>query len=825
MAHDSKINSDEYWNFRFSNDWEVKGGPTQSQFFANLALNNLPSWLFDQIRRQTLTFVDWGCAQGDGTDRFTAMVDPTQLHGIDFSSVAIDQAKLRYPAIDFACADWLDNSDALPEYDVVMSSNTLEHFYTPFDVLNQISKRSRLATIAIVPYREIERIPEHFFTFLPENIPIELTNGFRLVWSKVVDCSKIPHTAWAGEQIFLVYAAPQWLSELKLTLKECVIELDDNNLPCEELIQTVRHHEAESNSLREELSSQQDLSLADEARIAELTQSNIRLEKAIAERQMLADEQGLVADNLASEIGEMKQRIDRSQSEVAQARSLAIIQKTELEDAHFRISQLESELRQSGVDLDEHMKRTNSVIDENVRYKAYLERLTASRSWHITKPLRSVNAKIQDTLRTADQAAYRAIKGIYWNLPKTARARLQQHRVNFVQKHLKRNFILDVTRPDAPQISLAKAQQFWIEAANAAQKVAIIPCGFEFDELVNQRPINAAKYFSANGYLVIFVAWQWHPTEKLKKGCDYVHDQVIQVPLFEFIESSNALRERSSALSIFLSTMPTKQYCDLVSELRAKRFAIIYDIMDEWEEFASVGQAPWYEKKNELQMVASADFVSCVAPSLKEKFASVRTDIEIIGNGYKPDVLGEANRNIAGAYDGNGKPIVGYFGHLTDAWFDWKLLISLARSNPETTFEIIGYGEPEAIKERLPTNVRLIGKVLPSDLGRYVKRWHAGLIPFVEGKLSRAVDPIKIYEYLYFGLPVLASGIEHLSSFPRTIVTNLERSYDDLQTTLENKADLDLVGKFLLSSSWDARFKLMLEKLHTSEGIFRLYAK
>lgn len=49
----------------------------------------------------------------------------------------------------------------------------------------------------------------------------------------------------------------------------------------------------------------------------------------------------------------------------------------------------------------------------------------------------------------------------------------------------------------------------WLKWAETANKVAIIPCSFEFDELVNQRPINAAKYFASKGYKVLFIAWQW----------------------------------------------------------------------------------------------------------------------------------------------------------------------------------------------------------------------------------------------------------------------------------------------------------------------------
>ena len=68
MTDATHINTDHYWDGRFSTDWETFEGPRQSRFFARLAVENLPRWLLDEIRRHHLRVADWGCAQGDGTD-------------------------------------------------------------------------------------------------------------------------------------------------------------------------------------------------------------------------------------------------------------------------------------------------------------------------------------------------------------------------------------------------------------------------------------------------------------------------------------------------------------------------------------------------------------------------------------------------------------------------------------------------------------------------------------------------------------------------------------------------------------------------------------
>ena len=228
MTDATTINDETYWDHRFATDWESFEGPRQSRFFAKLAIDHLPQWLLDHIRQKSLTIADWGCAQGDGADVWAGYVDSRQITGIDFSPLAIGQARQRYPAIRFESSDWTDEPHAGADlFDVVFSSNTLEHFHRPYDVLQVLSNKARNAVVLALPYCERDRISEHFYSFLPENIPLVLPNGFRLVWSRVIDCRVLPDTLWNGDQVFLVYAACPWFDGLNLALKDQHVESHD----------------------------------------------------------------------------------------------------------------------------------------------------------------------------------------------------------------------------------------------------------------------------------------------------------------------------------------------------------------------------------------------------------------------------------------------------------------------------------------------------------------------------------------------------------------------------------------------------------------------
>jgi hypothetical protein len=137
----------------------------------------------------------------------------------------------------------------------------------------------------------------------------------------------------------------------------------------------------------------------------------------------------------------------------------------------------------------------------------------------------------------SQERRYALLKAIYWRLPEQFRHKLNRQRHAYVARRLHHNFTMN-QGGDHSSVFHAIEQSEWLVRANQAERIAIIPCGFEFDELVNQRPINAAKYFAAQGYLVLFVAWQWSPNDTLSKGCGEVWPNVYQVPLFDFVSKA-----------------------------------------------------------------------------------------------------------------------------------------------------------------------------------------------------------------------------------------------------------------------------------------------
>ena len=218
------VNSRGYWDRRFALDWEASQGREQSRFFAKLALEHLPAWFFTLARAQRLTFCDWGCAEGDGTDVLGSYFGRDRVCGIDFSNNAVEKARSRYLDLEFLAEEWLTEGASNKTYDVVFSSNTLEHFKRPYEVLHRLSMHADKCIVLLLPYREFDRLIEHEYTFVAENIPCVPVSEFALAHSQAIDTSGMVPTYWSGQQILLIYARAKFLRESGLTLADLRIQ-------------------------------------------------------------------------------------------------------------------------------------------------------------------------------------------------------------------------------------------------------------------------------------------------------------------------------------------------------------------------------------------------------------------------------------------------------------------------------------------------------------------------------------------------------------------------------------------------------------------------
>ncbi len=127
------------------------------------------------------------------------------------------------------------------------------------------------------------------------------------------------------------------------------------------------------------------------------------------------------------------------------------------------------------------------------------------------------------------------------------------------------------------------------------------------------------------------------------------------------------------------------------------------------------------------------------------------------------------------------RPIVGFVGGLSE-WVDLDLVADLARQRPNWTFVLVGPVGIDTSRVQALPNVRLLGPRPYADLPAYLSAMDVGLIPFKRNEVTFHADPIKAYEYLAAGLPVVASDMPALRRL--THVLSLAASPDEFLSNL-----------------------------------------
>ncbi|MCU1347073.1 MAG: glycosyltransferase, group 1 family domain/glycosyl transferase, group 2 family domain protein [Acidobacteria bacterium] len=199
-----------------------------------------------------------------------------------------------------------------------------------------------------------------------------------------------------------------------------------------------------------------------------------------------------------------------------------------------------------------------------------------------------------------------------------------------------------------------------------------------------------------------------------------------------------------------------------VAEEARRRYGwrVVYDCMDEWNSFPGMkGELLAAEER----LVAEADLVSVSGQRLLDKWRGRNAHVELVRNAT--DFGHFAAPQTQRLLEGIPHPIAGYFGAIAQ-WFDIALVAAMAAERPDISFVLIGGVFDVDVRplQRLP-NVHLLGQQPYSRMPAYLRDFDVCLIPFVVNEITAATDPVKFYEYISLGKPVVSTWMPELEPY------------------------------------------------------------
>ena len=115
-------------------------------------------------------------------------------------------------------------------------------------------------------------------------------------------------------------------------------------------------------------------------------------------------------------------------------------------------------------------------------------------------------------------------------------------------------------------------------------------------------------------------------------------------------------------------------------------------------------------------------------------------------------------------------PRIGFIGAVSSYKLDFALVAAVARAHPHWQFVFVGptgEGEPQTDTTllRRERNIHLLGARPYDQLPAYCSGFSCGWLPLRLTPYTQAMFPMKFFEYLAAGLPVVATAIDALGQF------------------------------------------------------------
>ncbi len=177
------------FEFREGGDWEKKNGPFTTRRLAECFVKNCKIPLTGNF-----TFLDLGCALGQGLRVIRKQYPNARLYGCDFSKVAIERCKKLHQGVADFFVSSFDDFDR--EFDVIYCSNVLEHVENHVEIVNELVKYCKILYV-MTPYKElidgkpitldmayyhVATLDEHSFDYVIKNNNIQLSFEIFTCW-------------------------------------------------------------------------------------------------------------------------------------------------------------------------------------------------------------------------------------------------------------------------------------------------------------------------------------------------------------------------------------------------------------------------------------------------------------------------------------------------------------------------------------------------------------------------------------------------------------------------------------------------------------------
>ena len=227
----------------------------------------------------------------------------------------------------------------------------------------------------------------------------------------------------------------------------------------------------------------------------------------------------------------------------------------------------------------------------------------------------------------------------------------------------------------------------------------------------------------------------------------------------------------------------------------------------------------WHSSGNQMrleeQCCRESNVVICTGRKLVESRRRFNSNIHFVPEGADVASFLAASTDavtVPAAMAALRGKVVGYVG-VIDFRLDVELLACMAERRPQWSFALVGpvKGDTQDMTRlRALPNVHFFGRQRLEDVPSFVKGMDVCLIPYVLNDYTHHIFPLKLYEYMAAGKPIVASAMEEMLPYEGAEMA-IGRSPEDFLAKVDDAIATDSPDKAAARQqaaaheSWDDR--------------------
>lgn len=356
----------------------------------------------------------------------------------------------------------------------------------------------------------------------------------------------------------------------------------------------------------------------------------------------------------------------------------------------------------------------------------------------------------------------------FWRIAKRVRERGIRFYVTKYTHKVRQSRFLKQLRRRRVQQQLRK-----ILANSKFDRIVVSLSFIDWNVPLFQRPQHIAKQLCKQGVLYFYHTRNYYDRVS---GFQKIEDNLYLIDDFDLV--IELLGEHKKTIHLYSTNM----YADddaRISKALARKETILYEYIDEIDEHIAGHKIPdfVYKRHRKLLQDKGNCYVVSTATKLLNNVVKLRKNKQsLITNGVTLEDFSEIAREIPEEMKeivASGKPIIGYYGALAK-WFDYELVKQTALACPEWQFVLIGWDYDGSLKKskiaKIP-NIKILGPIPYLRLPQYAQWFSVSTIPFLINEITKSTSPVKIFEYMALGKPIVTTPMPECKKYESVVIT------------------------------------------------------